>query len=153
VTTTAADGVDEVGRWPRRLVALALVLLLVPGLVGFDRWPLTAWRLFSLARGDAQTHWVLDAVDDTGRAHAVSLERLPLPYRTAEWPMAELPHQSQARRDDVCRALLGAVVEVRPATRSLRLVRDRQHQVRREGEWVVDHDREVFHTCDREPAP
>jgi hypothetical protein len=134
-------------------VAVALVLLVVPGLVGFDLWPLTAWRLFSLARGDTQTHWVLDAVDADGTTHGVSLERLPLPYRTAEWPMAELPHQSTARRDAVCGALLAAVVEVRPDAVALRLVRDRQAQVRERGEWIVEHDREVFHECGLEDPP
>ena len=146
--------VDEpVGRRARLLVGVALVLLLVPGLIGFDAWPLTAWRLFSLARGDAQTHWVLEAVDGAGEARTISLERLPLPYRTAEWPLAELPHQSQARRDEVCLALLGAVVRVRPGTDTLRLVRDRQAQVRRHGDWVVEHDPQLFHECHREDLP
>jgi hypothetical protein len=134
-------------------VAAVLVLLLVPGLIGFDAWPLTAWRLFSLARGNQQTHWVLDAVDGDGAERPVDLEELPLPYRTAEWPLAALPSASEGRRDAVCVALLDAVVERHPATVALQIVRDRQAQVERDGAWVVDHHREPFHRCTVEPAP
>lgn len=145
---TAADPGPSV--WIKRAMALVLVLLLVPGLVGFDAWPLTAWRLFSLARGDHQTRWVLETAAGDGQVASISLEDLPLPYRTAEWPMADLPHASAARRDAVCRALLDAVVVERPATVQLRLLRDRQAQVRRHGDWVVQHDKEIFHSCTRE---
>src|SRR3546814_14523051 len=79
------------GRGPRALVVGALVLLLVPGVIGFDAWPLTAWRLFSLARDDDQTRWVLEAAISDGDARVVSLPALPPRYRNAEWPMAELP--------------------------------------------------------------
>ena len=46
-----APATDERGptRLQRRVVVIALVLLFLPGLIGFDAWPLTAWRLFSLA--------------------------------------------------------------------------------------------------------
>jgi hypothetical protein len=144
---------DRVSRPARLLVAVALVLLLGVGLVGFDAWPLTAWRLFSLSRGNTQTHWVLDTLDAAGQAQPISLERLPLPYRTAEWPLADLPHQSEARREDVCLALLVAVVDVRPDTRALHIVKDRQAQVRRGGDWVVAHDREPFYECAAEDLP
>ena len=138
---------DAVPRSARRLVGALFVLLLVPGLVGFDAWPLTGWRLFSLARNETQTLWVLQAVDDDGSSRLVDVEELPLRYRHAEWPMADLPGASTERRQAVCEALLGAVVDIEPATAELRIARDRARLEERGGEWVVIDDPEVIHTC------
>jgi hypothetical protein len=138
-------GPSAAARW---LVGITLVLLLVPGLVGFDAWPLTAWRLFSLSRTDHQSRWVLDAVDADGDVVRVSLEDLPLRYRHAEWPMAELPGASEARQQAVCGALLDAVVEVRPDTVALRLVKERQTLVHEDGEYVVQREPTVEVTCE-----
>ncbi len=138
---------DEAPRSARVFVAILFVLLLVPGVIGFDLWPLTGWRLFSLSRDSEQTRWVLQAVDGAGERDVVSLEELPLRYRHAEWPMAELPGASEARRDDVCDALLGAVVDARPATVALELARDHAELAETDGTWRTTHDIEPFHTC------
>lgn len=138
---------DEAPRSARVLVAILFTLLLVPGVIGFDLWPLTGWRLFSLSRDADQTRWVLQAVDDAGERDVVSLEELPLRYRHAEWPMSELPGASQARRDDVCEALLGPVVEARPGTVTLELARDHAELVEIDGNWQTTHDIEPFHSC------
>ena len=138
------DAVPPSARW---LVGALLVLLLVPGLVGFDLWPLTGWRLFSLARDDTQTLWVLEAVGGDGSSRLVDVEELPLRYRHAEWPMADLPGASTARRQAVCEALLGAVVDVEPATAELRIARDRARLEEGDGGWSVIDDLEVIHTC------
>jgi hypothetical protein len=148
-TAQAESDLDRVPRSARWLVGVLLVLLLVPGLVGFDAWPLTGWRLFSLARDDTQTLWVLEAVDDDGSARLVDLEELPLRYRHAEWPMSDLPGASTDRRQDVCEALLAAVVEVEPTTAELHIARDRARLEERHGEWTVIDDLEVVHTCRR----
>lgn len=140
----AADGVP---RAARALVGVLLALLLVPGLVGFDAWPLTGWRLFSLARDDSQTRWVLQAVDGDGSARLVSPEELPLGYRHAEWPLAELPGAPAERRQAVCEALLGAVVDIEPGTVELRMARDRARLVETGGGWVVVDDLEAIHAC------
>ena len=86
-------------------------------------------------------------MDAEGRARTVSLEELPLRYRHAEWPMAELPGASAQRRADVCAALADAVVAVEPRTVELQIVRDRQTLVEVDGERVVEHDPEVVHAC------
>jgi hypothetical protein len=138
---------DAVPRSARWLVGALFVLLLVPGLVGFDLWPLTGWRLFSLARDETQTLWVLEAVDGDGSSRMVDVEELPLRYRHAEWPMADLPDASAARRQAVCEALLGAVVDIEPATTELRIARDRARLAKGDGEWAVIDDLEVIHTC------
>jgi hypothetical protein len=122
-------------------------------LIGFDAWPLTAWRLFSLARGDRQTEWVLEASTAAGPSRTLTLEDLPLRYRHAAWPMAGLPKASEARREDVCQALLEPSQSVVPGLVALSLVRDRQRMVHRGGEWVVTHDPEVVHTCAAPGAP
>jgi hypothetical protein len=144
---TGAPPPDVVPRSARWLVGGLLVLLLVPGLIGFDAWPLTGWRLFSLARDEAQTRWVLEAVGADGNARVVSLEELPLGYRHAEWPLADLPGASTERREAVCQALLGAVVEVEPETAALRIARDRAELVERGGDWMVVDDLETVHEC------
>lgn len=146
-----ADG-DAVPRSARVAVAVILALLLIPGLIGFDLWPLTGWRLFSLSRGPTQTQWVIEAMVDGGEARVVSLEELPLRYRHAEWQMRELPGASDERREAVCQALLDAVVDVEPGTRALTIARDRAELVHRDGEWATEHDLEPVYTCSRGDA-
>jgi hypothetical protein len=138
---------DAVPRSARWLVGALLVLLVVPGLVGFDAWPLTGWRLFSLARDETQTLWVLEAVDGDGSSRVIDVEELPLRYRHAEWPMADLPGASTERRQAVCKALLAAVVDVEPATAELRIARDAARLEERDGEWTVIDDLAVVHAC------
>ncbi|HEY8527197.1 MAG TPA: hypothetical protein VIL48_19670 [Acidimicrobiales bacterium] len=138
------DTVPRAGRW---LAGAVLVLLIVPGVLGLEAWPLTGWKLFSLSRDASQTAWVIEAVDAEGGSDTVDPEELPLGYRHAEWPMAELRTASDARRQAVCEALLGAVVDVEPGTVAVNILRDRQELVERDGEWVVTHDPEVVHTC------
>jgi hypothetical protein len=149
--TAGASDPAAVDRGPtqaaRRLVTLTLVLLMVPGLIGFELWPMSAWRLFSLSRSDQQTRWVLEAVDADDTAGRVSLEELPLRYRHAEWPMAELTGARDAQREAVCQALLEAVVDARPATVTLRVVRDRQRLVEEDGSFVVESAPELVHRC------
>lgn len=138
---------DTAPRSARIFVAVLFVLLLVPGVVGFDAWPLTGWRLFSLSRDADQTRWVLEAVDTAGDRRVVSLEELPLGYRHAEWPMAELPGASRERRDAVCVALADAAADVVPDLQELVIARDHAQLVERGGEWVTEHDLEPFHSC------
>lgn len=145
--TDAAEGAAGVPRSARWFVAVLFALLLVPGVVGFDAWPLTGWRLFSLSRDESQNRWVVHAVDAGGDVAIVSLEELPLGYRHAEWPMADLPGASDERRQAVCRALADAVGEARPGTVEVRIAKDAQTLVERDGEWVLTHDPEVVATC------
>jgi hypothetical protein len=128
-------------------VGVILALLVVAALMGFEAWPLTEWRLFSLARGADQTHWEIDAITADGARIPVDLDRLPMAYHLAEWPMAELPDEDDARRDDVCGALLEGVRQEIPDAMGLRVVRNRQRMVNRDGSWVVIGDREPFHSC------
>jgi hypothetical protein len=152
-TDTGTTDVAEVPRSARWLVGVLMALLLIPGVIGFDLWPLTGWRLFSLSRDGTQNRWVVEAVTADGEVSTVSLEELPLGYRHAEWPMADLPGASEARQVDVCAALAGAVADVRPGAVEVRLAKDSQELLERDGEWVLTHDPEVLVACPLEEAP
>lgn len=144
---------DVVPRTTRRFVVVLLFLFAVPGVIGFDAWPLTGWRLFSLARGAEisleapEPAWGIAAIDGDGISRIVSLEELPLGYRHAQWPMATLPEASTERRQAVCAALLDAVVEVAPGTVELHITRDDPRLVEREGTWEIIRRVDVFHRC------
>lgn len=160
------------GQAPRSVrwfVGVLLVLLLIPGLVGFDVWPLTGWRLFSLSNRSCRERWVVEAVSSDGDVEVVSFEDLPLGYRHGEWAVARLAGSSvpleadcpppaprvhddpdgasPERREEVCRTFGDAVTQVRRDVVEVRLVRDRQRMVEEDGEWVLTRDPEVFHTC------
>jgi hypothetical protein len=144
------DGPDADDRAPRSariFVAILFVLVLVPGVVGFDAWPLTGWRLFSVSRDADQTRWVIRATDGSGDARTVSLEELPLRYRHAEWPMSQLPGASDGRRREVCEALLSAVRRIEPSTVELTIARDRARLVEQDDGWETEHDYEAVETC------
>jgi hypothetical protein len=143
----ARDPADGPSARQRRFAIGLVVALVVPGLVGFDVWPLTGWRLFSVARGPEQIRFVIEAVAADGTAAEMDPDDLPLGYHNAEWPMSELPSAGSARRDEVCEALLDATVDARPGTVSVRLLRDRQTLVRVGGEWRVDHDPDELVRC------
>jgi hypothetical protein len=143
-----AGGVDE--RPPtavRRFVVALFVLLAVPGIIGFEAWPLTAWRLFSLARDEEQTRWEVDGVGPDGDAVRVDFDELPIAFRNAEWPLAGLPGAGDGRRNEVCRALLDGVQGELPDAVALRIIRNHRRLHEEDGEWVVTEDRQLFHEC------
>lgn len=132
----------------RAFVWALLALLCTPGVIGFELWPASGWRLFSLSRDDSQTVWVLEAETPDDGLRRVSLEELPVAYRLADWVLAELPRSSDARREAVCAALLRAATdEVVPEASAFQIVRDRQRLVRVDGGTRREHDREVIHRC------
>ena len=131
----------------RRFVAVLFALLAVAGLIGFEAWPLTAWRLFSLARDDQQTRWEVDALDVEGDSVTVDLDELPIAYRNAEWPLSGLAGAGERRRDEVCRALLRGVRGELPDAVALHVVRNHRQVHEEGGDWVVTEDREVWHEC------
>ena len=148
-TDVAPTTADAPPRYVRRFVAALLILLCVPAVIGFDAWPLTGWRLFSLARDNSQIRWVAEAATPAGDVVTVDFEQLPIAYRHAEWPLAELDRADPERRDAVCQALLDGIREHVLDAVGVTIVRDHQHLVERGGAWVVTHDREPFHSCGR----
>lgn len=130
----------------RVLVGVLLVLLVGAG-IGVEAWPLTGWRLFSAARDDTQTSWVLEAVQSDGSTRLVDLDELPGRYSNAEWALAEMQGATVTRREAVCRALLEPVVAIEPDLEELRIARDDARLVERDGDWTVVHDMESLHAC------
>lgn len=135
-------------RVQRAWAYLLLVLLVIPGVIGFDVWPLTGWRLFSLSRDATQTDWALDAVAADGTVSAIDLEQLPMAFRNAAWPLADLPGASAERREEVCVALLDGVRGVDPNVAALRLVSEARRMNGVDDEPEITAEREVVHECD-----
>ena len=132
----------------RIFVWVLLAVLCIPGVIGFELWPASGWRLFSLSRDATQTVWVLEAETREGALRRVSLEELPVAYRLADWVFAELPDAGDRRREDVCTALLAAVRrEVVSDARAFQIVRDRQGLERLDGGTRREHNREILHRC------
>ncbi|MDQ2649012.1 MAG: hypothetical protein M3Z03_05620 [Actinomycetota bacterium] len=127
---------------------MTLALLLVPGVIGFDLWPLTGWRLFSRARSAEQLGWVFEVVRSESSPVVVEVEDLPVAYRNAPWLLDGLLEDgSTTRREEVCAALLAAAVELHPTGTALRIFSDQQRQERHDGGWVVVHEPQAFHEC------
>lgn len=148
-TRAAATGVP---RRARAVAAVLFTLLLVPGFVGFDAWPLTAWRLFSADRGDTQTRYEVAVVGSDGTLVPVDLDELPIAFRNGEWILAELPRDDRGdgRREEVCQAVLAAVRDhVDPDAAGLALVRNRRTMVEDpDGGFRATDDREPIHVCE-----
>lgn len=146
-TAPTAEGRDRPPRRARWLVGVILVALIVPGLVGFEFWPLTGWRLFSLSRNDTANRWVVEGAYADGTSRLVDLEELPVAYSNAEWPLRSVGGGSEARAEELCQVLLDAVVDTDPGVVELYIARDAQALVEVDGEWTVSHDLDVRHTC------
>lgn len=141
-----------VPRRSRAFVGLLFALLLVPGFVGFDAWPLTAWRLFSADRGNTQSRWEVATVGEGGDLVPVDLDDLPIAFRNGEWILSELPGgaSGDGRREEVCQAVLAAVRDhAVPDAGALAIVRNRRTMVESpDGTFAPVDDREAVHTCE-----
>lgn len=118
-----------------------LVLLCIPAIVGFDVWPLTGWRLFSLSRDATQNEWALDAETADGTVR-VDLEQLPLAFRNAAWPLDHALHASERRRGEICTALFEGVRDAIPDAEALTVVRLHRTMTDRD---IVDTDEPWTH--------
>jgi hypothetical protein len=146
-TASTATAADRVPRAARVFVLVLLAVFLVGPCGGVEGWPITRWRLFSANRHATDTRWQVQSVGADGSATTVSLEELPLAYRHAEWPLADLPKASEARRQEVCEALAPAVAEAHPGTLEVALVKDEQELVQRSQGWQVIHHVTAVTSC------
>jgi hypothetical protein len=134
---------DDVPRRARWFVGAILTLLLVPGLVGFDLWPLTGWRLYSRSYAQTRIDWHVVAVTPRGEID-VAWTDLPLGDRLGAWPIEDLPGASESHRREVCRALLDDVRGVDPDATAIALVRDERSLL---ADAPVTVERERLVTC------
>lgn len=157
------DEADRVPRSARCLVGVLFVALLSAGLIGFELWPMTAWRMFSAPRGETQNFWVLEGVAEDGSTREVELTELPMAYSNAEWPLRSVNWNSAVESEEICQVLVEAVVEVDPDIVELQISRDGRRLVREDSDWedgdhvrtvgdwvIVTEDRDVKHACSAE---
>jgi len=106
-------------------VGVLFALLLVPGVIGFDWWPLTGWRMYSVSNRATRIDWCIEARTPDGTLD-VTWPDLPLGHRLAAWPIGTLPDAPASQREGMCLALLDAVRDAFPTTTRIALVRDRR---------------------------
>jgi len=99
----AADR-ERVPAWARRFVAVYLAAFLVCGLLGFEAWPLTGWRLFADARQARQPGWQAVTVDGAGRETPVPFRVLPAGLQGEVQVLKGFPDLSPGERAAVCQA-------------------------------------------------
>ena len=136
---SATSGATAVPVRIRVFVGCFLGVVVLFGAVGFEAWPLTAFRLFSVARDDTRTSWEAFTVDSHGQETAFGQQHLPLGYRLAEWPLTEFPSSSDATRHDVCKGIA-------------RGARDAGRDVARE-DPRIEHRQRDNRTCRAMPLP
>jgi hypothetical protein len=133
----------------RVFVGCFLGIVVLFGAVGFEAWPLTAFRLFSVARDDTRTSWEARTVDAEGRETPFGQADLPLGYRLAEWPLTEFPSSSDSTREAVCRGIARGARDAGRDVVSVRVYRVREHIRRAGGEWVIDAEPELYSECEQ----
>lgn len=138
---------DTVSKRVRYFITVLIGLIVVFAVIDVEVWPMTGWRLFSTIRDETQTHWVIEAVDESGERRIVSFEELPLAYRNGAWIVDGLPGTSESHSEAVCQAFLDAVLDVEPTTTELNMARNHARLEERDGEWARADDLEILHTC------
>jgi len=132
-------------RW---FVGVFLGVVMLFGFVGFEAWPLTAFRLFSVARDDTRTSWEARTVDAAGVETPFDQQDLPLGYRLAEWPLSEFPSSSDATRAAVCRGIAKGARDAGRDVAAVRVYRLRERIDRVDDDWEVTTDPELYHECE-----
>lgn len=90
-----------VSRRTRALVWAFLAAFFICGFARIEAWPLTGWRLFSVARERLQTSYEVVLVNDRGE-HTMPFSRMGLEYRGATQIASELARTG--RPEAVCSA-------------------------------------------------
>lgn len=128
---TRPDAPAPAGRDPeipaaaRAWVVAILVLLVVPGVIGFDFWPLTGWRMYSVSATESRIEWGVEAITPHGPVD-LAWPEYPLAYRVAAWPLAEFESLSDDRREGRCLAMLEGVRAALPEATAVAVTRDRR---------------------------
>jgi hypothetical protein len=129
-------------------VGTFLGVVMLFGFAGLEAWPLTAFRLFSVARDDTRTSWEARTVDRAGDETSFDQQDLPLGYRLAEWPLSEFPGSSDATRAAVCRGIAEGARDAGREVAAVRVYRLRERIDRVDGDWEVTTNPELYHECE-----
>jgi hypothetical protein len=139
---------ETVAPWARRFVWAYLVVFVIAGLLGFEAWPLTGWRLFADARTARQLSWQAVTVDAAGRERPIRFADLPVRYQGNVQVLkgyAELPPPEQAA---VCRAWADAVRSRGGGVVQVRIYRVEADVSRRAGDRAAPPRRTLRYTCE-----
>jgi hypothetical protein len=109
-------------RGVRVFVAMFLSTFTVCGLLGFELWPLTGWRLFSQLRTDHQVGWRATVVGEGGESQ-IAFSQLPRAYRNFPLVMRTFAGLPLAEQTAACRAWLDAAQHERPGASEVRIYR------------------------------
>jgi len=137
----------RVPAWARRFVAVYLAAFLVCGLLGFEAWPLTGWRLFSDARQARQSGWQAVTVDGAGRETPLPFRDLPAGFQGDVQVLKGFPDLSPGERAAVCLAWADAVDQRHGRVEAVRVYRTETDLSHRVGERGAPPDRTLYWTC------
>jgi hypothetical protein len=132
----------------RPFVAVYLVVFVVCAVATIEAWPLTAWRLFSHQRTDAQAAWSATAVDTQGEEHAYPLGRSEKGYRGFIFLMNGFEERSPAQQLELCdtwREGTGELLGFDAA--EVRIYREEWTLSDREGDRAARGEPELRYTC------
>jgi hypothetical protein len=148
-----ARGPGPAPAWARWFVAAFLAAFVVCGLLGFEAWPLTGWRLFADARQPRQSGWQAVTVDQAGRETPIPFRDLPAGFQGQVQVLKGFPELSPGERAAVCQAWADAVERRRGGrVAAVRVYRTETDVARRVGDRGAPAARTLYWTCPRGSA-
>ena len=130
----------------RVFVYALLALLLMCGVAGIERWPLTAFRLYADPRRPTHPSWELATVDEVGAERTASLYDLPIAYRNTDRQLGRSGDPEPERVDARCRVWAAAFRDRDVSVVALRVYRSRVDA--RTGDRLT---RRLVWTCEAHP--
>ncbi len=145
--TGTGAGAERVAPWARRFVWVFLVAFVTAGVLGFEAWPLTGWRLFADARTARQLTWEAVTVDAAGRGRPIPFADLPVRYHGNVQVLKGYPDLAPGQQAAVCRAWADAVRSRGGDVREVRVYRVEVDVSQRVGERGAAPRRTLRYTC------
>jgi hypothetical protein len=143
-TGTAGGPVAPGVRW---FVWVFLAAFVVAGVLGFEAWPLTGWRLFADARPARQVTWEAVTVDAAGRERPVPWGDLPVRFRGNVQVLKGFQDLRPGQQAEVCAAWAGGVRARGGDVLAVRIYRVETDVSRRAGERAAPGIRSLRWTC------
>src|SRR5574341_1852749 len=140
-------GAEPVAPWARRFVWAFLAAFVVAGVLGFEAWTLTGWRLFADARQARQVSWEAVTVDATGREHPVSWSDLPVRFRGNVQVLKGFQGLRPGQQAEVCAAWADAIRTRGGDVRAVRIYRVETDVSKRAGDRAAPGARSLRFTC------
>ena len=136
---------------PSRLLKVGVVAFLLwfvwVGWSGFEEWPFTGWRLYSLPRGPTITEYRPYAVGPDGVERSIDFSSFPIAYYHGKILVRRFARYSQSQRDALCDAIAEGERGEGRAVSAIRIYRVEDTLRERGGRQVKDTQRELRYTC------